>query len=500
MTDLFPFGLGSSRSSNPQVVTGQLIKPVLALNELAGCVLSWKDTNFNIENSKSTSSSSSTAASPHSLLRLILDNIELQSNHITIKGHSGQINTSEVNYMLESEQVDLENQQIRITESGFIAVGLSVAIVNPDTLSLCANDQVGEIWIQSNCSSLPNSFHLLPQDSTKIFKAVPTILSVKTRAPSSGIPSNNVLKDVLSTPLERHGSFIRTGIYGFLVDNWVLYPESTAAATSNSTTPPRLFTLGMRHERVRQRNIMSKKMEGSSNVKEIITPVHQEFGTPEPLLHSPTTLVKRLAEFDVYYTNFVIQTLYSSFHGIDACALFSAYVNGEHLPVLLIETSRSRDELLELSRQIYEGIRRFYRMRIFAIGYLPPNKLPRMSIDQSRSSLGSTFVGYHPAIISKYTRPSNQQYKPGKLQTSVSSLVVRSKWPPVDLWACKSMFSKGVFSYTYMWMNPSAEVLTNIPHHTPLNSSHDAGKNVATGAKTQFVFSAGADQPPQRVG
>ncbi|OBZ84780.1 Uncharacterized protein C56F8.02 [Choanephora cucurbitarum] len=107
-----------------------------------------------------------------------------------------------------------EPDRVLIESFGFCMPKTNVAIVNPDTATLCPPDTLGEIWIDS--PSVNGGFWALPKHTESIFHAHPVAVQPETSYPE-------VCKE----------SYLRTGLCGTIIGG-------------------RLFVLGPYEDRIRQ--------------------------------------------------------------------------------------------------------------------------------------------------------------------------------------------------------------------------------------------------------
>lgn len=103
---------------------------------------------------------------------------------------------------------------VLVESFGFCMPKSTVAIVDPDTATLCPPDKFGEVWIDSSCTS--GGFWALPKHTESIYHARPLI-----------VPSES------SYPQVYGDHFLRTGLCGTIIGG-------------------RLFILGPYEERIRQ--------------------------------------------------------------------------------------------------------------------------------------------------------------------------------------------------------------------------------------------------------
>lgn len=116
----------------------------------------------------------------------------------------------------EADKAESKNEPGRVCVEafGFCMPKINLAVVDPETGTLCPPDTLGEIWIDS--PSISGGFWALPKHTESIFHARPVVMNSDMRYP-----------EVYSE------SFLRTGLSG-------------------TTIGGRLFVLGSYEERIRQ--------------------------------------------------------------------------------------------------------------------------------------------------------------------------------------------------------------------------------------------------------
>ncbi|ORZ12219.1 hypothetical protein BCR42DRAFT_331821 [Absidia repens] len=88
--------------------------------------------------------------------------------------------------------------EVLVSSFGFVIPEATVAIVDPDTTTLCPPDTIGEVWIDA--PSISGGFWALPRHSEAIFHAKPTIVLPETLYPEI-----------------YNQEFLRTGLIGTLI-------------------------------------------------------------------------------------------------------------------------------------------------------------------------------------------------------------------------------------------------------------------------------------------
>ncbi|ORZ24051.1 hypothetical protein BCR42DRAFT_316823 [Absidia repens] len=88
--------------------------------------------------------------------------------------------------------------EVLVSSFGFVIPEATVAIVDPDTTTLCPPDTIGEVWIDA--PSISGGFWALPRHSEAIFHAKPTI-----------VPPETLYPEIYDQ------EFLRTGLIGTLI-------------------------------------------------------------------------------------------------------------------------------------------------------------------------------------------------------------------------------------------------------------------------------------------
>ncbi|KAJ3395220.1 hypothetical protein HDU92_006117 [Lobulomyces angularis] len=405
-----------------------VIIPCLALNEFGGAVLSWKDRIGDSEEFKPNNYRKS------NFLSLLIEKDDLRKNIVNVKGYSGD-GIADTDTILSLDASILSSIPVlNISESGFIAPGLKVAIVHPETKALLPSNFIGEIWVQG-LNKFPHKY--FGDDS--MLRASPILFT----APSS-LSEINFIKN--------SGDFIRTKLCGFLVSDDTL-------GGGKRFIHPRLFVVGMLCDRIRQRRI-GGVLEDEG---ELLTPHLQEAPSSPMNLdteNSLTVLSKSLS-FDYFFTNLLLETVMAKVSGIENCVIFNIYINGEHLPVLVYESNLAKSELHQTSRLIAKVLYDSQKIRIFLIISCAEGIIPRFKFCNNttkkieKTDLNTDFSGYTNGVATKLWKFTADKGK----QETVS--LIKTLLIAHDVNECKSLFFKGVLNSRFTWL--CSGVITNIP-------------------------------------
>ncbi|KAG5519627.1 hypothetical protein PMAC_001782 [Pneumocystis sp. 'macacae'] len=182
----------------------EIISPILCLPEHGGMVISIRDWLGRQEQMFLDSSNSFNIPTKNELTQVLLDKEALKINKISLITEEISLNE------------DLENSNtVRFGTFWYPLVDATMAIVDPELLTFCAPNTVGEIWVDS--PSLSGGFWDLQEDTDTIFHAKAYVIDTETLKP--------VIYDQ---------EFLRTGLLGSIIDG-------------------RILVLGLYEDRLRQR-------------------------------------------------------------------------------------------------------------------------------------------------------------------------------------------------------------------------------------------------------
>ncbi|KAI7894766.1 uncharacterized protein EV154DRAFT_536494 [Mucor mucedo] len=188
----------------------EVVCPLLSLPEHGGKIISMRDnlgpafTQACLQDSRVTSQSELAPGGSRDVFTCLFDAQSLRLNQVTVLAVGA-----------EASKSIAEPGTILVESFGFCMPNTTVAIVNPETATLCTPNMLGEVWIDSAC--IAGGFYALPKHTESIYHARPLIV------PSSENPYPQVYGE----------DFLRTGLCGTLIGG-------------------RLFVLGPYEERIRQ--------------------------------------------------------------------------------------------------------------------------------------------------------------------------------------------------------------------------------------------------------
>lgn len=270
---------------------------------------------------------------------------------------------------------------IRVGAFGYPLPDAALAVVNPDTCVLAQEMDVGEIWIDS--PSLSGGFWGLVRETDTVFHAT--------------CYDKNGLVDM---------EFLRTGLLGFQYNG-------------------KLYVLGLYEDRIRQKVDTTNTNDNNNNNNNDV----------QSLMAVP--------EYRYHYTAHLVHTIMRSVPRVFDCSAFDVFVNGEHLPVAVLETSlatsavgggassgssgsgasgvittqtnynfainsqSNMNALNELAEKCMEILNEVHGVRLYCVLITPSNSLPRI-VRSGRSEIGNMLckrrfdLGALPATYVKF--------------------------------------------------------------------------------------------------
>lgn len=272
---------------------------------------------------------------------------------------------------------------IRVGGFGFPLPDSTLAIVNPETCMLVPEMQLGEIWIDS--PSLSGGFWGLGKETNIVFHA--------TCYDYAG-------------PVDME--FLRTGLLGFIFNG-------------------KVYVLGLYEDRLRQK-VDWKNPEEAADVT-----FNKAMG---PLM-----------EYRYHYTSHLVHTIMRSVPRVFDCSAFDTLVNGEYLPVLVLESTlgtvtpvpgaHPRYDMVELNalcEKTMSAVFENHKVRVYCVLITPLNALPRI-VRSGRSEIGNMLckrkfdLGILPAVYVKFgiekalrSLPVGQDLEGGIWSPAVSQL------------------------------------------------------------------------------
>ncbi|KAJ3412095.1 hypothetical protein HDV05_001319 [Chytridiales sp. JEL 0842] len=305
-----------------------------------------------------------------------------------------------------------KGKTIHLIECGYPVHDVSIAIVDPYTQAFLPRGHIGEIWVEAP-SLIPKGFWGLPRLSAQFFAA-----------------KGYIVEDQILHP----GHFARTGLYGFLVD------ESVVPGVGH----PRLFSVGL------CKDVIWQKRTGEE-IAEL------------DKMNPPIPKWSLLREMSFHISNVLVETVYNRVSGIEACAIFEIVLANAGLPVVLIESSKSSENLPYISANTIQCLYNHHKLRPYCLMILPPNTLPRMGCDTKTSESGfrSHFSGYSPGVVSSgYNSKSHSTS--AKINTDIGRTSLQ-KLDFFDIELCRTQFTEGMLKPTFIFMGVSQSVMPVLP-------------------------------------
>lgn len=265
---LGPFGLS---------MTGNVLVPVVALNEFGGCIIACRDRKTE-------------KADKVPPLTLLIDRLDWKESIINILGFSGDGKKDTDTILGLDSRVLTSTPVVCLTESGYLAHDLTVVIANSDSFGILPENAAGEIWIHSK--KFPNTFWSHKDLDDYYFNATPFKFTLEDGK-------------AVSAPLAAPTSFVRTGLMGFVVRK----------LEGIELKHPRLFVIGSKADRLRQRK------PGAVFEVEVKTPTTSMDEGIDQAPAKPAIMAADLAvseDFNYYFSSQVSETIMLNTEGIEA--------------------------------------------------------------------------------------------------------------------------------------------------------------------------------------
>ncbi len=296
----------------------------------------------------------STAASE--LSEVLIDKESLSTN--TVKVLSDKPPPQSANF-----DSKIYSKYIRVGAFGFPLLDATIAIVNPETCMLAADMEVGEIWVDSPC--LSGGYWDAVEDTNNIFHAR--------------------CKDY-SGHLELE--FLRTGLLGFIFNGKVyvlgLYEDRfrqkvTWIDKKEETKQPLLSEIQEEQEEEEQQQQRQQRQQR-----------HQEESVISENTADAANGALKVPVFDngyrYHYSDHVSNTIFRKVLPVE-CSTFDIYVNGEYVPVVIIETALAQKRvpsntidyisLDALAINTFNILEKVHKVRLFCCAFTTVQALPR---------------------------------------------------------------------------------------------------------------------------
>lgn len=273
----------------------------------------------------------------------------------------GSLSTNKIKIMTSSPSrnsiLEDTKKYIRVGAFGFPLPDATLAIVNPETCVLSQTMELGEIWIDS--PSLSGGFWGLSKETVAVFHAT--------------CYDNDSPVDM---------EFLRTGLLGFIYNG-------------------KVYVLGLYEDRLRQKIDWSNREEAAEAV-------------PPPM---STT---KISQYRYHYTSHLVHTIMRTVPRVFDCSAFDTYVNGEFLPVVILESPLATPPVIQtqnfsydwvalndLAEKAMDSLFDGHKVRVYCVLITPPNSLPRI-VRSGRSEIGNMLckrqfdLGKLPAVYVKF--------------------------------------------------------------------------------------------------
>lgn len=252
--------------------------------------------------------------------------------------------------------VEDTKQYVRVGAFGYPLPDATWAVVNPETSVLAQPMELGEVWIDS--PSLSGGFWNLANETNAVFRA--------TCSDNDG-------------PLDTE--FLRTGLLGFIYNG-------------------KVYILGLYEDRLRQK----VDWNDPDDAAEVLALQNNN----------------RFLHYRYHYTAHLVHTIMRTVLRVFDCSAFDVFINGEFLPVVVLESplatppaiqtqSFSYDwiALNDLAEKAMQTLADNHRVRTYCVLITPPNSLPRI-VRSGRSEIGNMLckrqfdLGKLPALYVKF--------------------------------------------------------------------------------------------------
>lgn len=278
-----------------------------------------------------------------------------------------------------------EPGRVRVEAFGFCMPKTTVAIVNPETGTLCPSDTFGEVWMDS--PAITGGFWALPKHTECIFNARPLV-----------VPSENAYPQVYGE------HFLRTGLCGTVIGG-------------------RLFILGAYEDRIRQ-----QRYGADFGI--------EDYYYANDLLNT----IRKRARIDQWYI-YIYNKNNSKSHITHSVFLYSTIfeilVKRQHLPVIACETSAPRADLLRIATEVDEALIEFHGLRAYSIVFVASNGLPKQIVHGRRL--------IHPLLTKRYFLQGQLTIRYIKIDVDRTIFnLARNEDPYASMWLSKLAYDKAI--------------------------------------------------------
>lgn len=354
----------------------EVVTPILTLSEHGGMIISMRDwldghDKMGAPLNQVSADEEDSSLGPYDLSELVLDKNALATNTVQV------ISSTPSRNLISHDS----SQHIRVGAYGYPLPDAIVAIVNPETRILTGEMSVGEIWIDS--PSLSGGFWGLVRESENVFHAQ--------------CYDVDGLVDL---------EFLRTGLLGFVCNG-------------------KIYVLGLYEDRLRQYEEETTPELAETSGSDPSTALTQPQSSSAP----PAAAARDYTSFRYHYTPHLVNTIMRSVPRVFDCSAFDIYINGEYLPVVVLESALAKGgittvnplsgggtpqsvnanigELNEVCEKCIEILYQIHKVRVFCVVISATNSLPRIKRN-GRSEIGNMLckrryeAGSLPAAFVKF--------------------------------------------------------------------------------------------------
>lgn len=318
----------------------QVLTPMLCLPEHGGMVISMKDWLAGQE--RIIASGVQLDDEERDITEVLLDQEALKSNDVVI------VATGE-----DVSRRSGDPNTVRVGSFWYPIADATLAVVDPETSSLCSSSTVGEIWIDS--PSMSACYWLLPRHTDTIFHARPYLIDETSKSPQV-----------------YEQEFLRTGLLGFVIQG-------------------RVFVLGLYEDRLRQ------KVEWVEDQQDFVEYRYHY------VTHLVNTIMRQVPKvfdcsaFDVYINKEHLPVVLLESPAASTTPLTPSG------PARILD-----NEFLEhLADKVIESLLEHHQVRVYCVLICAPSTLPRVSRN-GRKEIGNMLCrkeferGNLPSVLVKF--------------------------------------------------------------------------------------------------
>ncbi|KAJ1344427.1 hypothetical protein BSLG_000987 [Batrachochytrium salamandrivorans] len=195
---------------------------------------------------------------------------------------------------------------------------------------------------------------------------------------------------------------------------------------------------------------------------------------------SPGTLSGDIQDYSKEYGFHLASQLTNSIAlyvpGAGAIVFFDILLNGEFLPVVLVESYR--EDLSHMSVQIHQVLRDLHDLHVFCVSICCPGSLPRMYADiTTGSGFQTSFVGFDaPGIL----RVPTGTHSGVAIDFAGGNSMCLQKAINIDVESSRKLFHSGALKPLFVYFNGSPRVFGDILQHQPSFSPSSLTPNTNT--------------------